>query len=306
MNRITRMRKQHRRAIQGGLCALLVFATMTTFCHARSLAEIKKTKELRICIAPIHPAYSSVEPANCKGDCKFAGSVFETSAAFARSLGAGIQAKFIRVDWDEQFFNHKGKTEKEAAYTPALLTSGKCDFYPNNMTRNVWRQKKLDFVILYPSRMMVITSKAMTGKIKTSADLGGKTAAVEKNTSYQTWLETQNQTAWAANPVKFLLLSTQESFASVEAGTADFTVADSEIAIWAARHQLKHAKTAFPIGPTDELGWAFDKQDKDLQLAVQTFFAQQRENPASEFNRIWKHHFGRSLTEFIALMALVK
>ncbi len=306
MNWTARMRKPRWRAALGSLHAFLIFGAMLTVCHARSLDEIKKTKELRICIAPIHPAYASVAPATCKGECKFTGSVFETSSAFAQSLGMGVQARFFRVDWDEQFFNHKGKTERDAAYTPALLASGKCDFYPSNVTKNEWRQKKLDFVTLFPSRMMVIASKSMKAQIKDSVDLAGKTAAIEKDTSYQTWLQTQNQTVWASNPVKLALLSTQESFAAVEAGTADFTLADSEIAIWAARHQLKNAKTAFPLGPTDELGWAFRKQDKDLQAAVQVFFDQQRKNPGSEFNQIWQHHFGRSLTEFIALMVLVK
>ena len=91
------------------------------------------------------------------------------SAAFATSLGVEIQAKFIRIDLDEQYFNHKGKTDREAAYTPALLANGKCDFYPNNLTKNEWRLKKLDFVALFPSRMMVVVAKSKQAQIKTVA-----------------------------------------------------------------------------------------------------------------------------------------
>ena len=267
----TALRQKHRTVIKC-LCAGLIFGGMTAVCHARSLAEIKKTKELRICISPLHPAYATTEPISCKDKCKFAGSVFETSSAFAHSLGGGIQAKFLRIDWDEQFFNNKGKTDRDAVYTPTLLASGKCDFYPTNLVRNEWRTKKLDFVILFPSRMMVIVSKSMKGQIKEVTDLAGKSAAIERDTSYHTWLQAQNRITWANNPVKLALLSTQESFAAVEAETADFTLADSDLAIWSARHQLKSAKTAFPIGPTDEIGWAFRKEDKDLQAAVQVFF----------------------------------
>ena len=86
----------------------------------------------------------------------------------------------------------------------------------------------------------------------------------------------------------------------------DFTLADSYIAMWAAHHQIKNAKIAFPLNLMDEIGWAFRKEDKDLQVAAQVFFDQQRKNPSSEFNQIWKTYFGRTLTEFIALMVLVK
>ncbi|MBI3230146.1 MAG: transporter substrate-binding domain-containing protein [Burkholderiales bacterium] len=203
-------------------------------------------------------------------------------------------------------FQQKGKTVWEDAYTPKLLASGKCDFYPSNLTKTEWRQKKLDFITLFPSRMMVVIPKGKQAQIKDVNDLAGKTAAIEKDTSFHTWLMAQNQAAWSTNPVKLTLLSTQESFAAVEAGTIDFTITDSDIAIWAAHHQFKNSKTAFPVGPADEIGWAFRKEDKDLQAAAQSFFEQQRKNPNSEINQIWKRHFGRSLTEFITLMALVK
>ncbi len=165
---------------------------MTALCHARSLLDIKKSKELRICIVPNHPSKATVEPASCKGECKFTGPIFEMSAAFAKSLGTDIHAKFIRIDLDEQYFNHKGKTDRDTAYTPALLASGKCDFYPNNLTKNEWRLKKLDFMALFPSRMMAIVAKSKQAQIKTVADLAGKTAAIEKDSSYHTWLQVQN------------------------------------------------------------------------------------------------------------------
>jgi membrane-bound lytic murein transglycosylase F len=289
-----------------GLCVLLSLGMLATPVYARSLSDILQTKELRICIAPLHPAYSTAEPSACRDNCKFSGPVYEEALVFAKSLGKGVHAKVQRVEWDEQFFNKDGKTVNDASYTPELLASGKCDLYPNKLTKNEWRLKKLDFVIVFPNRMMVIAAKPMKGGIKTVADLAGKTVAVEKNTSWHTWLNAQNQTSYFANPVRFSLLSTQESFAAVEAAKVDFTVADSDMAMWSARHQFKNAATAFPVGPADEIGWAFRKEDKDLQAAVQKFFDVQRKNPSSDVNNIWKAHFGRTLTEFIALMAAVK
>lgn len=286
--------------------AISLLAASANLAQARSLAQIEQSKELRICIAPIHPSAATVEPPACRDKCEFSGPVYEQSLVFAKFLGNGIRPKFLRVDWDQHFFNKEGKTVREGSYTPELLASAKCDLYPGNLTKNEWRLKKLDFVTVFPSRMMVIVAKEMKAKIKTAADLAGKTAAVEKDTSFHTWLQAQNQTTYAADPVNLELLGTTDSLLAVEAGKADFTIADSDIAIWAVRHELKSATTAFPVGPIDEIGWGFRKDDKDLQAAAQKFIDVQRRNPDSELNSIWKKHFGRTLTEFIALMVAVK
>ncbi|MBK6905948.1 MAG: transporter substrate-binding domain-containing protein [Rhodocyclaceae bacterium] len=279
-----------------------VSAGTVTSSHARSMGEIERSKELRICISPIDPSVASAVPAKCRDKCAFSGPVHEQALSFASSLGKGIQAKFLRVDWDEQFFNKEGKTVLDATYTPELLASGKCDLYPSNLTRNEWRMKKIDFVTLFPSRMMVIVSSAMKGKLKAAPDLAGKTAAIEKGTSYETWLREQNRTSYAASPVKVLLLDMKESLSAVEVGKADFTLADSDAAIWAVRHQLKNATTAFTVGPTDEIGWAFRKEDKDLQAAAQKFVDEQRKSDTSSFNQIWEKYFGISLNKFVSLI----
>ncbi|MDC8771235.1 transglycosylase SLT domain-containing protein [Roseateles albus] len=274
--------------------------------QARSLQEIKQSRELRVCLAPIHPSYSSVEPSDCKDGCSFSGPVHEQSLAFAQSLGQGVQAKFMRVGWDEQFFDQSGKTVKEGSYTPRLLASGRCDFFPNNLTKIDWRLKKLDFVILRPNRNMVIVHAAQKSSIKKQADLAGKSSAVEMNSSWHGWLLASNQADFAHKPIKLALLPTQQSFHAVDAGTVDFIVTDADMAFWAVRNQLKHAQVAFPVGPLEEIGWAFAKQDKDLQAAVQSFFDAQRNDPNSAINQSWQKHFGTRLTDFTTLMLSIK
>lgn len=274
--------------------------------QARTLADITKSKELRICISFLHPALGSVEPATCRENCKVSGAVYEGSLAFTHSLGKEIQAKFLRVNWDEQFFNKEGKTVREAGYTPELLASGQCDLYPSNLTKNEWRSKKMDFVVLFPSRMMVIVNNWKKPLFKNSMDLAGKLVAVEKDTSFHTWLEEQNRVVHVDNPILIKLMSSADSLAAVDAGKADFTLLDSDMAMWSARHQLKNATVTFPVGATDEIGWAFRKEDKDLQAAAQKFFNSQRKDASTDLNKIWKNHYGRTLTEFIALMMSVK
>ncbi len=272
---------------------------------ARSLAEIVQSKQLRACIAPVHPAVAQVEPTACQENCQFKGPAVEEVLAFAASLGQGVKAKMRRIQWDEQFSNQQGQTVREASYTPHLLASGQCDLFPVHLTKTAWREKKMDFVVLFPNRMMVIVQKSNKARFRKVADLAGKNGAIEKNTSYHTWLDQQNLGQLAANPTRLQFMLTPETIRAVEQGQVDFTLADANMAIWATR-QLKQITVAFPVGDSDEVGWAFRKQDKDLQAAVQQFFDAQRKQPDSAFNAIWRKNFGRSLTEFIELMAAIR
>jgi len=274
--------------------------------NAKSLEEIIKSKELRICIAYPYDPFVQLESENCREDCKFSGIFYEESVAFANSLGADIEPRFIRVDWDEQFFNKEGKTVLDDSYTPELLSSGKCDIYPNNLTKTDWRLKKMDILTLYPSRMMVIVHKSKKSQFKSPADLAGKTVLLEKNTSYHTWMEEQNKTVYAANPVKIEFMLETPARKEINSGKDAFMIADADVAIWATRNVIKDSVVVFPIGSADEIGWGFRKEDKELQAAAQKFFDNQRTNPDSVLNTIWKNYFGRSLTEFIALMMSVK
>ncbi|MCX7217978.1 transporter substrate-binding domain-containing protein [Undibacterium sp.] len=291
------------------LPALFLFFTLligTVPTQARSLEDIYKSKELRVCIAFLSPAHGSTEPANCRENCKLSGPIYDEIQAFTNSLGRDVRGKFLRINWDEQFFNKVGKTIRETSYTPELLATGQCDIYPNNLTKNEWRLKKIDFVVLFPSRMMVISKQGLESQMRSLLDLAGKKVAVEKNTSFHTWIQEQNRAPLANNPIQIELMSSADSLDAVDTGKVDFTLLDSDMAMWSARHQLKNATVAFPIGTTEEIGWAFRKEDKDLQAAAQNFFDQQRKNSDTELNRIWKKYFGRTLNEFVALMMSMK
>lgn len=66
--------------------------------------------------------------------------------------------------------------------------------------------------------------------------------------------------------------------------------------------EMKGALVAFPVVPVDKIGWAFRKQDKDLQKYVEKFFEKQKTKKNSEVNLIWKKYFGMSLSQYIKLM----
>ena len=245
----------------------------------RSLKEIRKTNELRICVA---------------------GSSYElyTAMALAFAEHLGVSPRVKRLDsWDQQFQNDKGVTDKDAAYTPALMDSGDCDVYPNDLVKNDWRLKKLDFVILFRTRMVVVVNKDNQPAYKGVADLAGKKAAIQKGTSYSSWLETQNAGPLVSSPIQIQFMTTDESMQAVDTKFVDFTVIGADGALNWTRNKVKNVVVAFPVGDTTEVGWAFRKKDKDLQEAVRRFFDSQAA-VGSRFDEIWKEKVGIPLSEF--------
>ncbi len=269
---------------------------------SRPLKTIQHTQEIRICIAPIHPATATVEPVGCTENCQFGGPAYELAMAFAATLGPEIQEKVIRIDWDQQFHNQAGKTVQDADYIPHLLASGICDVYPNNITKIGWRLRKVGWVPLFPSRRLVITQNQKTPPIVGPSDLAGKVTAVEINTSYHHWINKQNQTTFQNNPIRIKHMPLTQALEAVDTNHVDFVVVDADAAIWSIYHRLRHSKVAFPVGEQEEIGWAFHPEHKELQQRVTQFFNREKANAHSSLNRIWEVHFGMSLTTFITFI----
>ena len=265
--------------------------------QARSLEEVQKTKEVRICLVPV-PGGFTVEPPACRENCKFGGDLYQLASVFAETLGSGVKAKVLRVEWDEQFFDAQGKTARDDSYTPQLLASGKCDVYATGLSKLPWREKKLAFVTLYPTRMMVVVNRSRTGGLKTPADLCGKTAATIKDTSYHTWLQAQNESACFANPIRIELMTFEASSKAVDAGRLDFRIENLDDTMWLGS-PYKNSVAAFPVGSTIEQGWAFRREDRDLQAATQKFFEAQKAATDSLLNKQWRTAIGMSLPEYI-------
>lgn len=265
------------------LCCVVIAFHNTMNAEARSLEEIRKTNEIRMCIA---------------------GSSYELYTAmgmvFVEYLG--VQVKVRRLDsWDQQFHNEDGITVKEERYTPALLASGECDFYPNDLVMHEWRKKKLHFEILFRTQMTVVVHRDHQSRFTTEADLKGKTAAIQKGTTYYTWMEEKNKTDFADNPIAIQFMTTDESMTAVDTKTVDFTIIGADGALNWTRNKIKNSVVAFPVGTVTEVGWAFRKDDRDLQEAAKLFFETQRK-VGSQFDTIWQEKVGISLSEFTLFM----
>lgn len=253
----------------------------------RSLDEIMKSGVIRICLAGTKQDFYQ-----------------KNAMVYVDFLGDGVKPEVTHFEaWDDQFRNDAGEVLRNEAYTPEPLASGQCDMYPNDLVKVEWREKKLAYVPLYISRNTIIVNNARKEEFKEIKDLAGKTAAVMKGTSYHTWLDEMNLTAFRANPVKIVFLPQKDAILAVDAGKADFSVIGADGALWSMKNFASNVSVAFPVGEFTEYGWCFRKADKDLQESVARFFDQQKKRPDSQLNRNWKENTGMTLNDFIMFVS---
>ena len=281
---------KHRNKITGFSLLLIILGTISiiffmenNIARARSLEEIKKTNEIRICLAgSSHEYYKKM------------------GMVFAEWLG--VKARVRRLDsWDQQFHNKDGVTVKEASYTPYLLETCECDFYPNDLVVSEWRKKKLDFVTLYPSQMVVLVHNDEQSRFKTKKDLKGKTASLMKGTTFHSWMEEKNKTVFADNPVRIRFMESSAARKQVHDEIVDFTITNLNRVLVNAKKEKLNIRVAFPVGPVTEVGWAFRKEDKELQKAAQKLFNLQL-TKGSQFDKIWVET-GTSLSDYMLFLS---
>jgi ABC-type amino acid transport substrate-binding protein len=283
---------------------LATVATATSIAQARPLTEILKTKELRACIAFVSPTQGKAEPAGCRDNCTLSGDAPDLTLAFAKSLGADVKVKGISIGWEEQFTNKEGKVVQADAYTPELFAANTCDLYATNFAKNEWRAKKMNFVMVNPSRLEVVINQNNKDKLRTQATLKGKTIATYTNSVYHAWVMEQNAGAFKADPIKVLEIANEgEAMQAVEDGKADFSLLIAEDALPLAGHRYPKTTIAFAVGKKLEMGWAFRKDDKDLQRAADKFFRAQRSDPNSLLNKQFKALFNMSVAEFSRMVS---
>jgi len=226
------------------------------------------------------------------------GDTPDLAAAFAASFGPLIKPKWLNVGWEEQFQNKEGKVIREAAYTPELLASEVCDFYATGFPKNEWRSKKMDFVTLNLSRFMVIVNKVNKSTINGPADLAGKRAATYKETTYEAWINAQNQTTYKAAPIELEFVADDDGIMkAVDAGAVDFGLVVTDVALSLLREH-SNVVGVFGVGPIAEMAWAFRKGDQDLQAAAQRFLRMQRADAGSLMNKQFQSAYGKSVTEY--------
>jgi membrane-bound lytic murein transglycosylase F len=283
----------------GAAVALAAFGA-----EGRSLEEIQKTKELRACIPFVSSMQGKAEPQGCRDNCTMTGDTPNLVQAFAASLGGDIKVKAVSIGWEEQFTNKEGKVVQEQSYTPELFASATCDFYATGLAKNAWRSKKMDFVMVNPSRLEIVVNQSNKGALQSPSDLKGKSVATYANSAYHSWILEQNKSAYKDSPVQMKFVDDEnQAMKAIEDGNVDFTILVAEDALPMAGHQYPHSKVAFPVGPILEMGWTFRQEDKNLQAAADRFLREQRGDKNSLLNKQFKAIYDMDVGEFSAMVS---
>lgn len=258
--------------------ALLFFALTGGSAHGRSLAEIRSTGELRVCVAGSSADFYR-----------------DNAEEFARYLG--VQAKTeVLLNWDAQFAVTEGFAARldQADATP--LASGRCDLYPNDLHITPQRQLRMVLVPYFSTRSVVIARPELRASLRNQSDLRGRTAAVQAGTAYEAWLRTFNSTI-KDDPIKINLFDTAQAMREVVERRADFTVIAAESAFKWVRDDLENLDLLFPVGDVTQVGWGIASNIPDLELALNEFFDQSR-RVGSGLDRSWRKKYGVSLMEY--------
>jgi len=280
------------------IAGVVIISWLSMDATARSIAEILKTRELRVCIAFTTAASGKAEPPGCRTDCVMSGDTPDLAAAFAASFGPQVKLKWMNIGWEEQFQNNEGKVVREAAYTPLLLANETCDFYATGFLKNEWRSKKMDFITLNLSRFIVLVHNVNKSNITSSGNLAGKRAATYKETAYEAWITTQNETAYKDAPITIEFVADDDGIMNaVDAKAVDFGLMVSDVAVPLLREH-PNVVGVFGVGPIAEMSWAFRKEDQDLQAAAQRFIRLQRHGPDSLMNKQFRATYRKSVTEY--------
>lgn len=247
--------------------------------QARTLSQIQQSGVLRICVAG---SSASFYRANAE--------------AFARSLAVRPQVTEL-TSFDAQFHDDQGETVRDASYDPKLLADGRCDLYPNDLQIVPWRETKMLLVPYYKVRNLVIVHRSNQSLGNEVTALRGLTAAVQKGTGYEQWIDEANRGALSGQPVRLVYATTDQAVKLVAEAKVDFTVLGSESALRWAREDPERLSIAFPVSEPISVGWGVARNAADLARALERFF-QSSNRIDSPLDASWRRYYHVSLMEY--------
>lgn len=170
-----------------------------------------------------------------------------------------------------------------------MLLAGRADFIAAALTPTAARRAmNIAFSIPYIYATQMVVACSSERKLKSPADLAGRTIHVRRSSSYRGLLERLQ-----AEGLRFKLadapesMTTEEIIAKVAAREYDLTLADSHIldieSVW------QDARGAFPIGAPEPCCWVVRAGDKELLAAINSFWA--KEYRGEFYNIAFKKYF---------------
>jgi ABC-type amino acid transport substrate-binding protein len=197
-----------------------------------------------------------------------------------------------------QFFEKDGAvdqrlmTDPQFSYTPDLLVRNQ--LYVATMSRTDWREKFLKFLPLYPTTLSFVIRE---GEEKISADkLAGKTYALLRNTTYESWLRSQID---LSELTVIDAASGEDAVRMVSRGIADVAVSDTAFVL-ALLDQYENV-TFYPADPQfDVLSWAVARENTMLHgILEKTLDVLRRDGT---FAAIWNEYYPLPLDDYLSLL----
>jgi len=200
------------------------------------------------------------------------GFEYDLAKAFADYLGVELKVK-VAQSWDDLL---------------PSLEEGVGDFVAASMTITPSRSDMADFSREYLSvQQKVIVHKNNT-KIRTVADLDGKSVHVRRGTSYEERLRELKQEGLDIRIVLHEDVLTEALIEAVADRKIDITIADSNVAFLNRRY-YPDIRIAFPVEIPQFLGWAVANGERALLRKINKFFKKIKEDGTFEdiYNRYY-------------------
>jgi membrane-bound lytic murein transglycosylase MltF len=210
-----------------------------------------------------------------------------------------LPVEFVPVYFNRFFslnggFPERVKTDPDYSYTPDLLRE--VDFYAGALSPLSWREKFLNFIPVFHSRLIFITRRG--GEISTPEDLRGKRVALIANTSYQEWFEGLEGVV-PANVEYIDSLTGLETMAKVARGEADVTISDANLAI-AQIQEFPDLNVTVAGKKVYTLCWAAAKGNEPMISILEKFMALIQSNGV--FEAFWFDYYGISTVDYLDLI----
>ncbi|MCJ7618536.1 MAG: transporter substrate-binding domain-containing protein, partial [Desulfobacterales bacterium] len=201
------------------------------------------------------------------------GFEYDLAKAFADHLGVKLKVR-IAEKWDGMI--------------PALM-EGTGSFIAASMTIMPKRKELVSFSNGYmPIQQYVIVHRD-NRSIRCPEDLAGKTVHIRDGTSYEEGLKSLKNKGIDLEIKLHDDLSTEELIRQVAEGKIEVTIADSNIALLNQRY-YPQAVLACPISEQEFLGWAVNRNARNLLYQINCFFKTIKEN--GKFNEIYNKYYG--------------
>ncbi len=200
------------------------------------------------------------------------GFEYELAKAFADYLGVKLKVRIA---------------EKWEGMIPDLM-EGTGSFIAASMTIMPKRKKWVSFSNGYMPIQQYIIVHRNNRSIRCPDDLAGKTVHVREGTSYEERLNSLKNKGIALKIKLHDDLPTEELIRQVAEKKIEVTIADSNIALLNQMY-YPQAILAYPISEQEFLGWAVNRNARNLLYRINCFFKTIKEN--GKFNEIYNKYY---------------